>query len=273
MELGDIEWSVQNVNLYTLVAMQCGSKLGPLIRELRNYLQELNDFSHLIATTIIPPTLQYFTNLVEPEGNPTTLCRDEFDMESFLQNAQENNFANLHRHCYYMCFFLSYLFGDMDRARETYRMYDRASKSFPLTNATPDETFAIGLLAAASVRSSEDDAQTWRSIAHDSHSTMCKRCENSIWNNEHRMRLLEAEIAYTNGDFEAAAASYADAIASAGEHKFVHEKALVCERAGIFYAGVGQDSTKARKHFELAHSNYLEWGATRKALQVARKYL
>jgi len=273
MELGDIEWAVQNVNLYTLVAMQCGSKLGPLIQELKNYLQELKDFNHLIITTIIPPTLQYFKNLVDPEGNPTVLCRDGFDMESFLQQAEENSFANLHRHCYFMCFLLAYLFDDMERAREMYHRYDKAEKSFPLTNPLPDEVFASGLLATATVRSSEDNALFWRRIAHDSHSNVCRRCENSSWNNQHRMHLLTAEIAYMNGDAEAAAVSYGLAITSAGEHKFLHEKALAYERAGIFYADAGHDFEEARKHFELAHSSYLEWGATRKASDLASKFL
>lgn len=273
MELGDIEWAVQNINLYTLVAMQCGSKLGPLIREIKNYLQELKDFNHLLITTIIPPTLQYFVNLVDLKGNPTLLCGDGFDMDSFLEQARENSLSNLHRHCYFMCCFLAYLFDDMDRAREMYQLYDAAEKSFPLTNATPDEVFALGLLAAASVRGGEDDAPSWRTIANDSWSKMRKRCDNAFWNNEHRMYLLAAEVAYMNGDTAAAAAAYDSAIASAGEHSFMHEMALACERAGIFHADAGQDSEKAGKNFARAAELYREWGATRKASHVAAKYL
>ena len=87
---------------------------------------------------------------------------------------------------------------------------------------------------------------------------------NSSWNFDHKLHLLNAENAYLNGDLGGAAKAYDDAIHVAGEHGFVHEQALACERAGIFYSEAINADTGI-EYFKRSHKHYVEWGAQSKA--------
>jgi hypothetical protein len=91
--------------------------------------------------------------------------------------------------------------------------------------------------------------------------------EHSRWNWENKVLLLEAEIMFTNGEFERAGPLYVNAILSAREHKFIHEEAIASELAGMFYfdRGFHQESSSCLLH---SVDCYGKWGAHAVARRV-----
>ena len=79
--------------------------------------------------------------------------------------------------------------------------------------------------------------------------------------------LLEAEKMHTLGDFNSAASFYERSIRSAREHKFIHEEAIACELAGIFFLERG---LREKSLHLFLHSiwSYKKWGALAVAKRV-----
>jgi len=157
-----------------------------------------------------------------------------------------------------------------------YRNYDFAAKmaakipedcNFYYGIERIPETFSLGLIAFALIRKGRD-VERWTRISTDAMDKLSKWAVNSEWNFQHKLELLKAEQAWTtSGDELRAADFYNAAIQTAGEHCFINEQALACERFAIFYGETG-DLGNARKYFELAEGYYRDWGASRKAEDV-----
>jgi signal transduction histidine kinase len=83
----------------------------------------------------------------------------------------------------------------------------------------------------------------------------------------HLLHLVEAELAWTRGDFQAAAANFDAALRDVLERERPWQRALITERAARFYLAhglehIGHDLlARAREH-------YRTWGATAKAEQL-----
>jgi signal transduction histidine kinase/predicted ATPase len=87
----------------------------------------------------------------------------------------------------------------------------------------------------------------------------------------HLLRLVEAEQAWTTGDFRAAAIAFDSARWAAGRQRRPWHRALITERAGRFYLAHGLEHTG----YELlaqAREQYLAWGAAAKAEQMDWAY-
>ena len=95
------------------------------------------------------------------------------------------------------------------------------------------------------------------------------RCwsEQSLWNWKNKVLLLEAESLSLSGDLDRAGPLYDDAIRCANNHKFIHEEAIACELAGMFYYERG---FRQKSYSYLVHSvkSYEEWGAHAVARRV-----
>jgi hypothetical protein len=80
-------------------------------------------------------------------------------------------------------------------------------------------------------------------------------------NFEHKLQLLDGEIARVEGRDADAFRSYAEAARSADTFGFAQHAALAWERAGWHHAHAGDESS-AEAAFAEAQSRYLSWGAT-----------
>mmetsp|Transcript_31201 Transcript_31201/g.69141 ORF Transcript_31201/g.69141 Transcript_31201/m.69141 type:complete len:189 (+) Transcript_31201:1-567(+) len=162
---------------------------------------------------------------------------------------------------YFTRMILAYVFGRYELAAE---MADEYRKVVP-TMRNPRLANEILYLALIALASADEEA---KSEARDAAAVALTELEGwlgaSQWNFAHKVKLLKAEIAFHDGYVADAATLYDDAIRIAGEHRFVHEQALACERCGIFYSTSGNPRI-AGGYFTRACEYYLKWGAKRKA--------
>jgi tetratricopeptide (TPR) repeat protein len=78
----------------------------------------------------------------------------------------------------------------------------------------------------------------------------------------HKRDLIRAELLRASQERERTAAAYEAAVLSAGNSGFVHDYALACERAALFYRR--SDAEKSRAHLQLATTHYEKWEALAK---------
>jgi hypothetical protein len=79
----------------------------------------------------------------------------------------------------------------------------------------------------------------------------------------HKRDLIRAELCAARGEYDAAAAAYDAAAQSAAASGFLHDQALVHERAGLFHQAA-EDAEKARAHLDKASVLYQRWEAAAK---------
>ena len=91
--------------------------------------------------------------------------------------------------------------------------------------------------------------------------------EHSPQTFENRAALVAAEIARIEGRILDAQDLYEKAIRSAHVHGFVHNEALACEMAGVFYSARGYEKI-ATAYLRDARYCYLRWGADAKVRQL-----
>lgn len=93
--------------------------------------------------------------------------------------------------------------------------------------------------------------------------------DGSFWNFEHKLDLLVAEQAYSNGNVVLAAATYETAVECSGKttSSYIDEEALCCERTGLFRKERG-DADTAKKYYETAVTLYQRWGAKSKVADL-----
>ena len=84
------------------------------------------------------------------------------------------------------------------------------------------------------------------------------------WNFQNCYLLLQAEHHFTTNDVENAKSMYKLAISSSKDHRFIHEEALSCECASIFYNSLDEEEISKRL-VKRAIECYESWGAQEKA--------
>ncbi len=89
-------------------------------------------------------------------------------------------------------------------------------------------------------------------------------------NHDHRVHLVDGEIARVLGRRERALAHFDEAVASAATHGFLHEEALAHELAARCHAADGQ-ATAERSRLERARAAWARWGATAKVAELDRR--
>merc|ERR1712085_212717 len=90
---------------------------------------------------------------------------------------------------------------------------------------------------------------------------------HSDWNFANKLLLVEAEWHYTKKDLKRAAVCYEAAAVAARNHKFIHEEAIACELAGIFFVGTG-NRPRANSFYLRSVECFNKWGAFAVAKRV-----
>uniref|UniRef100_A0A7S0B1Y2 Tetratricopeptide repeat protein n=1 Tax=Minutocellus polymorphus TaxID=265543 RepID=A0A7S0B1Y2_9STRA len=162
------------------------------------------------------------------------------------------------------------LFGRYEGAKELVDEFQSIAARNPFAPSfdTHNDYFYTGLVAFAMLRKDGSDKEYWDNIASDVMKKFDTWIEiGSDWNFLSKMQMLVAERAYCKRDVDVAKAAYDEAIAAAEKHGFIHEEALACELAGIFYCERG-DISGGRSYLQKSVELFTRWGAHRKAIHV-----
>ena len=291
MAVGDIDWafvSISQVMNLSIFATERGKTLADVQREFLHYLQELSMYNHKLFAIYVFPLKEALCNLRDDESsshvggasagvsNPPTVIFTA-DQDHMLSVCVSKNLRNSLRKIYSNRMWLSYLYRRYDLAAEFATKNQEIAAGNPIYQSIEKivETFYLGLVACVVVRDrlylgdhSGSSSEQWTAIVTDVTNKLSRwNEEDSSWNFQNKIDLLNAEQAFSDGDYLRAIAMYESSIGNAGKHGFINELALACERFGLFYQSNGQ-TIEAQTYFMLSEQHYRPWGATRKADDV-----
>mmetsp|Transcript_31442 Transcript_31442/g.47743 ORF Transcript_31442/g.47743 Transcript_31442/m.47743 type:complete len:1275 (+) Transcript_31442:33-3857(+) len=272
MEAGDVIFAMMNAHVYCSLSLTYGQQLDEFIEKALFYAQQMKRYKQ---TTVLPSTLvylQFALNLVSYSEDPTVLTGELMDQEVVLKDALENDYHNTVHLIYCLRLWMAYLFGKDELAATMIDQCKSTNSAFSgaRTTITVNETFYCGL--ASTTLFMKTRKKKFESLAYSSIKKMKKFAEDNSWNFSHKVKLLDAEIFVLKQDIDMAKKTYNEAIELAGKHRFIHEQALACERAGTFHSMLGNHIT-ADEYFRRSHELYLKWGAKCKADDVRKKFL
>jgi len=271
LKTGDIEYACMGAHMYAATALASGCPLGPLYEKLKLHAKQMVEFKQQYAETYNRPLRQTVLNLLGKSTDPTKLVGEEMDESKMIgvvedpKNEIFNAMTYLHR------MYLEYLFGEYNRAEETAKKNENIPKQcVGRFVAVCNFTFYRGLTALALAR--EEGMEQYAGTIDKAMHLMEVWSSSTRWNCQHKLELMNAEYAFLSGKEVEAATAYFRAAELASDHRFLHEEALIFERAGIFHLHNG-DHDKASGLFSKAYDCYMRWGACSKACHVRDNYL
>eukprot|EP00565_Helicotheca_tamesis_P009528 CAMPEP_0185726144 /NCGR_PEP_ID=MMETSP1171-20130828/2208_1 /TAXON_ID=374046 /ORGANISM="Helicotheca tamensis, Strain CCMP826" /LENGTH=201 /DNA_ID=CAMNT_0028394433 /DNA_START=141 /DNA_END=743 /DNA_ORIENTATION=- len=115
--------------------------------------------------------------------------------------------------------------------------------------------FWDGLIFVSMERKTEQDK--WASCALNALSHLKHYVEDGLSNTEHKILLLEAEMARNQGEIETASSKFKLAAVAASKNELIQEEAITNERAADFF--LSQGDSQAFQYYSEAHRLYLQW--------------
>mmetsp|Transcript_2819 Transcript_2819/g.5861 ORF Transcript_2819/g.5861 Transcript_2819/m.5861 type:complete len:605 (-) Transcript_2819:271-2085(-) len=273
MRVGDCDWALSILPRVSQVGLFSGRTLVDLESEMRLNVQELKTYKHYMIQVnllVFQTVLNLRSSSESISHDPTILTGEAMDELELLAAFADNQMRNSLRIYYYCRMFLTYLFRRYDIAAGIVEKQLSLMKELHFLTKLDVvyemyETFYRGLIGLAILRKGGDEGrEKWNDIVSDSTNKMKEWAQQgSKWNFENKLALLLAEHAAVIGDLDGAQEAYINSIQKAEEHNFINEQALACERFGLFYLEIGND-TEGRHFLGKAEALYRKWGSLRK---------
>lgn len=202
--------------------------------------------------------------------------RTEFVKEEHEQIEEINNSSNISARFLLGSHYtlVNYLLGDMDAA-EKWNAYTE-----PVLQAgygfiqIVDHILVQSLILIQTLESGEADVKNRiMEVLSTKLDKLKMWSDNSPANFLHKYYLLSAELAATRGDpLEVIIDLYTKAIDSIGKGDFIHMKALINERFGVFWLEKMDNKIIGSTFIQKAYQLYDQWGATAKVKILEEKY-
>eukprot|EP00957_Ditylum_brightwellii_P208405 15357263-Ditylum_brightwellii.AAC.1 len=195
------------------------------------------------------------------EGESISLTK-EISNEMGRKNVQLTSRLNVYQ------MRVAYIFGDLDLAAQIVQKSHGTEHIFNGKYEFCEQLFYDALVSFAYAQKTNEDK--WKTFAQESVGKMRQFVDNTPFNGEQKLHLLEAEQYSCAGKRKEAIEKYSSAIFLSGKNGFIQDQALCYERAALFYLENG-DAKKASSLYGKGHSAYLEWGARGKANHLCKQ--
>jgi predicted ATPase/signal transduction histidine kinase len=268
-ETGAIEYACVNLNIYCIHAYLGGLPLPRIEEDTRLYSELMLRYKQETNYNYNEVYRQAILNLQGRSDHRTTLTGDAYDEALMLaQNAERKDKTGSFQ-IHFNKTILCYLFHDFEAARE------HADQARPLLDSVlakfevPNFWFYEAMAYAALAREREERALLKRT--RKNLRQFRKWAKHSPDNHLHKLRLLEAEVAWSTGRPQEAREAFEDAVRQAASSQYMNEEALALERAGEFFLSRG-DEAMAERYLNRAFQAYREWGAEAKQADLVERH-
>lgn len=267
MDTGDFEYAAWALHIMLIDGMYSGLDLAELepMYERSRAIQEHH--GQVAAIGVTDPFGQLIANLTGKAEDPTRLVGPKYDEAVQLAVFKAINYRGAAFVLTVTGVFARYLFRDLRAARE---WADAGAEYADGAVATYNQVWfhqfrALAILGLVDAGSPDDVAEALKAVEPNV-AQLRTWHRFSALNHDHRIHLLDAELARVSGDDEAGAL-YDQAIAKGRANGFTPEVALGNELAYRYHRARGREAV-ARKYLTEASAVYEGWGASAKVAQL-----
>jgi GAF domain-containing protein len=270
IEYGDTEWASYAAHNYVYQLFIIGSPLEALAKKTASLDLQIEKFKQDLTLKRVRLFRQAIENLVQESENPTLLTGSIYDESELdaddVNKGNEVYFQNL----FLLKLYLSLVFNKTDLAKKYLVYAERFQENVKGTSMEPLLYFYRSLTISGTGTNAKEKKSILNQIKRDIRKL--KKFEKiSPQYNASKVRLLQAEFFYLNGQIENAKIFYDKALKSATENNLTNDLALCWERAAEFFINTKQDLL-ARFYMMNAYKSYKRWGAHAKMKQLEHRY-
>ncbi|MFO7599299.1 MAG: ATP-binding protein, partial [Candidatus Desulfacyla sp.] len=272
LETGDGEFIAHSAQLFCESAFAVGQPLERLTDDLISYREPMIRFGHQQSLTAQNILLQTVLNLRAESPDPCLLAGTYFNETTFLPKDPSTGDPEETFNVFFYKFLLCYWFGRYEEAmvhRQVAAQFkDAARGSFiSVVYHFYDSLLHLATLEQGGPISKKNALRQVRI----NQKKMKKWSEYGPMNTRHRYCLVEAERMKALSRHEEALDLYDQAIALAGQNRYLQEEALGCELAARFWIDRGKDALAA-PYMKKAVYLFRKWGASRKAQDLEQTF-
>jgi len=255
LEIGSQENTAVGAMTYCMYALLSGMNLVTL-------MNNIEEFKPVILNTRFFLCLnQAVLNLQDLERTSPAIIGELFDYKvCFDKNEKDYDIIR----CLVICTFTACIFNDYELALKFAEMGRPLISHISSFFMEPTFLFYDGLVSLASVKTFEQEEKTSK-IQHSKEiiTRLKKMSVDAPMNYLNKVHLLEAELAVINNNTSNAVSCYQSAIELSVKHNFLHEEALIRERAAMYHITIGS-MQEATQLLLQSFSCYKKWGAVAK---------
>ncbi len=272
LDCGDIEWGAYCLAAYIQYQFPLAESLATAQPRLNEYMQQIQLFGQKQSEYYSRYTLQSIDNLRGLNHNPILLDGRYNQEEQMLALHEKNNHRTaVCMHHFYKAL-LCYLFGHYEAAEEHCQKGTADLASIGGTYTTVWFQFISAMTQLALIPSSNVLQHPKRFSRVQSILKRVKHwAKHSPINQEHRIYLIQAEMARVQKRYNKAMALFEQAIQYTQQAEIPMEKALAYELAARLYRD-WKKPVIADAYIRLALQRYRDWGATAKVDQLIETY-
>lgn len=272
LESGNFVYGAYCAQAFSGYGLACGKPLGELRENMAFYSQSIEQMKQETSLHLNGIFYQTALNLSVPMDNPTVLRGEIYDENKMLPVYRKAGEKTAPCCLYFEKLFLCYLFGDFENAKQNAAICKQYLPGCIGTFYIPLLYFYESLaLIALYPDTKESEKKAMIKQVHKNQKKIKKWAYYAPENHLHRVMLTDAEKFRVLGKIEKAMAKYDQAVKTAGDHGFVHEKALAQELAFKFYMSLSK-KTIAKAYLAEALENYARWGAQNKVEDLLKKH-
>jgi len=240
---------------------------GMPLQKLLSYLEDIKEGPVKYKTILCINEAVH--NLIDwnAQRNPARVSGELYDFKLCLDKDEKVHDKS---RCSLICCMIAYAFYDYSLALqfvEVCRSLDNYLKGFYMY---PIFLLYSGLVSLEHARSAMEKDE-WIKDAKENIAKLRNMAKDSPANYLNKVHLLEAELAVVNRNTPEAVSHYQKAILWSNKNGFLHEEAMACERAGIFFLEI-YSSNDARESLSQSYTCYEKWGANAKMVQLRTIY-
>jgi len=258
MQTGAIHDAMISACGYCYNSFFSGVDLLTLEKDIRRFRVQMSEYKQITSLHQLTPLAQTVLNLIGHSENPIELTGEFMTQSEFIEKSNQPFVVQT----LIFCSWLAYLFGEYEIASSAISSRNEVEKNsikkIEMHGMVPFIDCLVYL--ASSVKRKQNNSASELSEKLEE---MKKLVSYSPRNNQHRMLLIEAEVAYLKNDFDVAMEKYDAAIIAAELIGYRHEQAVCNEKAGDFFMSQG-NMIRATSHYSCAIDLYRQWGAQAK---------
>ena len=272
LELGDPEYTGYAATSHLYFRFVMGYNLRDLLLEVEPYAETLRKLGLGRQLSVFNILRQQAYNLADPDADPLAMAEPYVGDQAGDESAAQQSDRTVAFHLSLAKAYMAFLYREYPAAVRHVRD-SRQNRS--VVQGTPLFVRSLFLdamihLAAYPYLDDRERRGTRRQIAKIRRK-ISKWAADGHRDFRYMDALLNAESCCLRGETDGAMDGYRSAIELAHGVDNFHDEGLACERAALFYSGIGQDRL-AHILLRDAHYAYERWGAVGKTAQLERLY-
>ena len=273
VNVGNQEYAGHSAAVFCLNSFWCGQPLDALERETYAYYNGLKQLNQVTTANYCRFHWQTIVTLLGSSDQPLELTADSADRETqFLPSLlAANDLYGLYVF-YLHKLFLSYLFGEIDRA-QTYAVEVKRYLMGGTGTVGVAAFYCYDSLVAIAQWDTSPPQRTalLQRVAQNQTQLQQYWAQHAPMNYQHQVELVAAERCRVLGQKAEAIEYYDQAIAGAKVNAYIQTEALANELAAKFYLDWGKPKLAA-DYMQQAYYCYTQWGAKAKTADLKNRY-